>query len=634
MTDLLPRPAEMCGPGQVWEQEETCKRRNCPVNGGWTPWAPWSDCSQKCIEHPDTEYGGNVQEKSDAFMIRKRHCHNPRPAFGGKDCVLNTEYTYDPNERTETDTHACYTELDKDVPTGVKVTPWCPQHCIFTQWSEWSACSRTCIKMNLETPKNAEGGEWQPISGGDEGRIREGFQYQLAGEHEPLPKRERMKCMLRPERFGGVCNERLDNMNNAGTFNGTTIWDRQDCVLCKEHACNNDNPNGISDVRLFEPLEYPGDDPRCVGFCPKDCTMKKYPADESCDVEIKKYHSEYKRKDRMKSITSYYKDEWAGTGELVVHDQGCFASRGIAAVMGYGWKDNTETMVRDYLTKVMEGKFGYNFYGNKNCEKEDIAHITNHIKEIDTESAAEEVKRALQEDCRTLSELIWEMDYEKPVDPLYDGLVGGKHCVHREGTLKGRMITTRQELWKGVHRNVYTKEAKTKLPRRKCHLHLCEMEIKADPSIVIEPRCPYKIWSEWGAWSACNIKCGTDGFRKSSRKCVAYCNQDKVYPDADCTPIFDEDRNKTWTNFKTEFCDPCPPDVVGQWTTWTDWVMQDHPKCYEGDTPTFRKKTRSRVCKTGGDKMKCAPNANGDTEGKETQEQTFPLPPCKPGPQY
>ena len=43
-----------------------------PVDGGWTDWKDWTPCSQTC--------GTGSQE-------RERSCNQPRPAFGGKDCV-------------------------------------------------------------------------------------------------------------------------------------------------------------------------------------------------------------------------------------------------------------------------------------------------------------------------------------------------------------------------------------------------------------------------------------------------------------------------------------------------------------------------------------------------------------------
>merc|ERR1719167_650565 len=34
----------------VWKQTVKCKKRSCPVDGGWAEWAEWSECSQNCRE--------------------------------------------------------------------------------------------------------------------------------------------------------------------------------------------------------------------------------------------------------------------------------------------------------------------------------------------------------------------------------------------------------------------------------------------------------------------------------------------------------------------------------------------------------------------------------------------------------
>ena len=41
------------------------------VNGGFTPWANWTECSQSC--------GGGITS-------RTRTCINPMPMYGGKPC--------------------------------------------------------------------------------------------------------------------------------------------------------------------------------------------------------------------------------------------------------------------------------------------------------------------------------------------------------------------------------------------------------------------------------------------------------------------------------------------------------------------------------------------------------------------
>ena len=54
------------------EQTQTCNMDKCPVNGGWTSWVDWSQCSVPC---------GGAGTKT-----RNRTCTNPSVAHGGKEC--------------------------------------------------------------------------------------------------------------------------------------------------------------------------------------------------------------------------------------------------------------------------------------------------------------------------------------------------------------------------------------------------------------------------------------------------------------------------------------------------------------------------------------------------------------------
>jgi len=54
------------------EESQSCKLIDCPIDGGFTPWEPVPECTRSC--------GGGTQK----FV---RHCTNPPPQFGGKDCT-------------------------------------------------------------------------------------------------------------------------------------------------------------------------------------------------------------------------------------------------------------------------------------------------------------------------------------------------------------------------------------------------------------------------------------------------------------------------------------------------------------------------------------------------------------------
>jgi len=106
-------------------ETQECNMNGCPVNGGWTDFGNWSECSAKCN-------GGS--------QIRRRSCTNPAPANGGADCV---------GESTET--QECNTN-------------GCPVNGGWTDFGAWSSCSAQCgggtqtRRRSCTNPAPANGG--------------------------------------------------------------------------------------------------------------------------------------------------------------------------------------------------------------------------------------------------------------------------------------------------------------------------------------------------------------------------------------------------------------------------------------------------------------------------------------------
>eukprot|EP00117_Sycon_ciliatum_P049341 scpid38236/ scgid2601/ Hemicentin-1; Fibulin-6 len=93
-------------------QTVSCQTNPCPINGKWSQWSAFSQCSKTC--------GG-------AQQTRKRTCTSPSPAHGGYDC-----------SGISSDTRSCG-------PIQ------CPIHGGWSSWSTYTQCSKTCQGTHTRT---------------------------------------------------------------------------------------------------------------------------------------------------------------------------------------------------------------------------------------------------------------------------------------------------------------------------------------------------------------------------------------------------------------------------------------------------------------------------------------------------
>ncbi|XP_033759819.1 coadhesin-like [Pecten maximus] len=106
-----------------YTEEEVCMLKHCPIDGNWSSWQNWNDCSTTC--------GGGIRN-------RTRNCDNPTPQHNGLDCVGPNSETSGCDEAT------------------------CPPPGVWGNWLEWSDCSKTCgegVKIRTRNCDNSAGGE-------------------------------------------------------------------------------------------------------------------------------------------------------------------------------------------------------------------------------------------------------------------------------------------------------------------------------------------------------------------------------------------------------------------------------------------------------------------------------------------
>ncbi|XP_033102328.1 mucin-5AC-like [Anneissia japonica] len=107
---------------------EDCNTEPCPVHGNWCEWSDWTECSEDCD-------GGS--------KTRSRECECEVPQFGGQECPGGAD--------ASTESISCNNLA-------------CPVDCVFSEWSNWSECPRTCGSSTQVRERSHIG----PFNGGSE----------------------------------------------------------------------------------------------------------------------------------------------------------------------------------------------------------------------------------------------------------------------------------------------------------------------------------------------------------------------------------------------------------------------------------------------------------------------------------
>ncbi|XP_043543475.1 SCO-spondin-like [Chiloscyllium plagiosum] len=188
-----------CLSGQIGN----CTQRVCDVNGDWSDWTPWSDCSISC--------GGGIQR-------RFRFCTNPRAAGNGLPCLGPEE------------------EIN---PCNVQQ---CSRAGAWGEWSLWSDCSRSCgdgvrsrSRLCDRPPPQGDGDFCEGPSSGTEPCHREhcpvvncssivGSVYHQCGPSCPRSCDDLTRCVWSCEPGCYCTNGKVLNEN------GSSCVERKDCT--------------------------------------------------------------------------------------------------------------------------------------------------------------------------------------------------------------------------------------------------------------------------------------------------------------------------------------------------------------------------------------------------------------------
>ncbi|XP_052212308.1 SCO-spondin-like isoform X4 [Dreissena polymorpha] len=183
--------------------------KNCTIDDGWGSWGPWGGCQVTC---------GN------STMERMRECSNPRPHGEGKQC-----------SGTSIEYHPC------DSPTH------CPMDGGWSSWYPWSECSITCgngTATRVRTCNNPK-----PVAGG-------AF---CDGEYE-----EFKNCSINPD----ITNCTIDDgLGSWGPWGGCLVTCGNG-TMERMRECKNHRSHGESNQCSGTSMEYHP----CVSptHCPMD----------------------------------------------------------------------------------------------------------------------------------------------------------------------------------------------------------------------------------------------------------------------------------------------------------------------------------------------------------------------------
>ena len=168
-------------------EAKTCNERPCPIDGGYTSWSEFSQCSRSCgngtarrtrqCANPVPQFGGHNCSKFGSDIDFKRCYLRPCPINGGYGEWSNyTECTQSCNGGTQKRSRQCNNPAPKHggrncsslgpetAEQPCNIFP-CPIHGGYSEWTGFESCTSTCgggmliRRRNCTNPPPAHGGQ-------------------------------------------------------------------------------------------------------------------------------------------------------------------------------------------------------------------------------------------------------------------------------------------------------------------------------------------------------------------------------------------------------------------------------------------------------------------------------------------
>ncbi|XP_019636987.1 PREDICTED: SCO-spondin-like [Branchiostoma belcheri] len=168
-----------------------CDEGPCPIDGGWSEWEDYGDCSVTC---------------GDGEVTQVRHCNNPSPAHGGADCTLEDGTT----GQIEHQTVSC-----NDGP--------CPIDGGWSEWEDYGSCSVTCGDGEVTQVRHCNNPS--PAHGGADCTLEDGTTGQI--EHQTV------SCNDGPCPIDGGWSDWVDGTCSVSCGHG---------LMTQTRTCNNPEP--------------------------------------------------------------------------------------------------------------------------------------------------------------------------------------------------------------------------------------------------------------------------------------------------------------------------------------------------------------------------------------------------------